>query len=124
MHDSRVIVAGRCAANWAREDYSYVRIGGTFVGAGLATALASTLRPDPIALTALIVLFAWPCYSIVIAFLLVLAGLPARKVAMHRLANTALGGAIALLAFIPPLAIRRKEPCAEQVATGRGDHCV
>ena len=108
-----------------RETFSrgVARVIGTFLGAGLATLLASVLRPDPIVLSALVVLFAWLCYSVVnvnygmfsvcvtayIAFLLSFAGLPESEVAFHRIANTALGGAIALFAAFPGLLAHRKE---------------
>lgn len=90
------------------------RMAGTLIGAGLATLLVSLLRPGPITLVALVVLFAWLCYSTVnvsygtlsasvtayIAFLLALAGLPEKDVALHRVANTCLGGLLALLASL------------------------
>jgi uncharacterized membrane protein YccC len=90
------------------------RMAGTIIGAGLATLLVSTLRPGPATLIVLIVLFAWLCYSTVIvsygtfsvsvtayiAFLLALGGLPENDVALHRVANTCLGGALALLTSI------------------------
>lgn len=84
---------------------------GTIVGAGLATLLLSELRPTPLILVMLVVIFAWLCYSTVmvsygalsasvtayIACLLALAGLPGTQVVIHRIANTFLGGTIALL---------------------------
>jgi uncharacterized membrane protein YccC len=90
------------------------RMAGTIIGAGLATLLVSTLRPGPATLIVLIVLFAWLCYSTVIvsygtfsvsvtayiAFLLALGGLPENDVALHRVANTCLGGSLALLTSI------------------------
>lgn len=95
---------------------------GTAIGAGVATILVSVLRPDAAMLLPLIVLFAWLCYGLVlvnyavlaicvtgyICFLLSLAGLPESEVAVHRLLNTALGGAIALLAYVPAVALARK----------------
>jgi Fusaric acid resistance protein-like len=88
------------------------RMAGTIVGAGLATLLVSLLRPGPGALVLLIVLFAWLSYSTVlvsygtlsasvtayIACLLAFGGLPEPDVAVHRIANTCAGGAIALVA--------------------------
>jgi hypothetical protein len=88
------------------------RIGGTLVGAGLATVLVSVLRPGPGILVVFVVVFAWLCYSVVnvsygalsaavtayIACLLALAGLPEPVVALHRIENTCLGGVIALCA--------------------------
>ncbi len=107
-----------------RETYSrgVARVAGTLVGAGLATVLASGLRPDPVALSALIVLSAWLCYSVLnvnygvfsicvtayIAFLLSFAGLPEGEVALHRVANTALGGLLALLVATPEFFSRRQ----------------
>lgn len=105
-----------------RETFSrgVARVAGTLVGAGLATLLASGLRPGPVAVGALVVLFAWLCYSVVnvnygvfsvcvtayIAFLLAFGGLPEKEVVLHRVANTALGGAIALIVAIPELLAR------------------
>jgi hypothetical protein len=99
-----------------RETYTrgFARMAGTVVGAGLATLLVSALHPDAIALIALVIFFAWLCYSVVnvnygafsvsvtayIAFLLALGGLPEKEVAVHRVANTLLGGGIALVASL------------------------
>lgn len=99
------------------------RVFGTVLGAGLATLLAASLRPGPMTLSLLVVLFAWLCYSVVtvnygafsicitayIAFLLAVAGLPENEVAFHRVANTILGGSLALLAAIPGLIAYRKK---------------
>ena len=99
------------------------RVVGTVLGAGLATLLAASLRPGPMTLGALIVLFAWLCYSVVnvnygafsicitayIAFLLAFAGLPEGEVALHRVANTTLGGTLALVAAVPGLVAYRKK---------------
>jgi hypothetical protein len=99
------------------------RVIGTVLGAGLATLLAASLRPGPLTLGALIVLFAWLCYSVVnvnygafsicitayIAFLLAFAGLPEGEVAYHRVANTTLGGTLALMAAVPGLIAYRKK---------------
>jgi MFS family permease len=87
------------------------RMAGTIVGAGLITLLLSTLRPIPVVLALLVVFFAWLCYSVVmvnygalsasvtayIACLLAIGGLPEKEIVLHRIANTCLGGAIALL---------------------------
>jgi hypothetical protein len=93
------------------------RLIGTVLGAGLATLLAATFRPDLTSLSVLVVIFAWLCYSVVtvnygafsicittyIAFLLALAGLPEGQVAFYRVANTTLGGGLALLFALPAL---------------------
>ncbi len=87
------------------------RVVGTLVGAGLVTLLLSTLRPGPVVLALLVVVFAWLCYSVLmvnygafaasitayIACLLAIGGLPEKEVVLHRIANTCLGGAIALV---------------------------
>ena len=91
------------------------RVLGTLFGAGLATFLASLLHPHALALAGFVVLFAWLCYSLLevnyglfsacitayIAFLLAFTGQPTSHIALHRLANTALGGSLALLAYVP-----------------------
>jgi uncharacterized membrane protein YgaE (UPF0421/DUF939 family) len=93
------------------------RLIGTVLGAGLATLLAATFRPDLTSLSVLVVIFAWLCYSVVtvnygafsicittyIAFLLAMAGLPEGQVAFYRVANTTLGGGLALLVALPAL---------------------
>jgi len=90
----------------------FARMAGTIVGAGVATLLVSLLRPGPGTLAIFIVFFAWLCYSTVlvsygtlsasvtayIACLLAFGGLPETAVALHRIANTCLGGGIALFA--------------------------
>lgn len=106
------------------------RLGGTLLGAGLATLLASLWRPGPIPLAVFVVLFAWLCYSVLnvnygafsasitayIAFLLALTGLPEREIAVHRVANTFLGGTIALaVAMLGP---RKSEAATETRASG------
>src|SRR5262249_26080655 len=97
------------------------RMIGTILGAGLATLLVSLLRPGPVTLIALIVIFAWLCYSTIrvgygvlsasvtayIAFLFALGGLPEADVALHRVANTCLGGALALLMSVISQQFRR-----------------
>ncbi len=107
------------------------RVIGTILGAGLATLLAASLRPGPLALAALIVVCAWLCYSVVtvnygafsicitayIAFLLAFAGLPEGEVALHRVANTLLGGTLALLAAVPGLIAYRKKAVAAPAAS-------
>jgi uncharacterized membrane protein YccC len=93
------------------------RLIGTLLGAGLATLLAASLRPGLLTLSALVVLFAWLSYSVVtvnygafaicitayIAFLLAIAGLPESQTAYYRVANTAVGGSLALIAALPAL---------------------
>lgn len=100
------------------------RVGGTIVGAILATVLVAELRPNLLLLAVLIVLFAWISYSIVtvnyaafsisltayIVCLLAFAGLPAGAVVLHRTVNTTAGGALALLSYATTLWVRRKVP--------------
>lgn len=87
------------------------RIGGTLIGAAIATLIAATLRPEPATLVVLVLLSALFCYVFLnvnyglyavaitayVAFLLALAGLPELVVVRARVLNTALGGACAFL---------------------------
>jgi len=86
------------------------RIVGTLAGAVLATLIASSLRPDPWILAALVAIFAGSSYLLIyvnyatfavcltayVVFLLALAGLPENALIAHRSLSTILGGAIAL----------------------------
>lgn len=89
------------------------RIGGTLLGAGVATLLAAALRPEPQVLVVLIVLAAWCAYAMqwvnygafsaavtsYIAFLLSLEGLPEATVAAERAAATVVGGVLGVAAL-------------------------
>ncbi len=94
------------------------RIVGTLAGAVLATLIASSLRPDPWILAALVAIFAGSSYLLIyvnyatfavcltayVVFLLALAGLPENALIAHRSLSTILGGAVALavhVAFSP-----------------------
>jgi hypothetical protein len=91
-----------------------MRVAGTILGAGLAGLIAEQLRPSPVVLAALVVFFAWWAYSVLdvnyalftlnltayIVFLLSLSGLPPAEVVHRRAVYTALGGALALLAYL------------------------
>lgn len=91
------------------------RFTGTVAGAVLATLIAAGLRPGPWTLVVLVVLFAWASYALLnvnyaayavfitgyVVFLLSFAGLPQLEVVEHRALNTALGGALALVAYLP-----------------------
>lgn len=91
-----------------------MRVTGTLVGAGVAGLIAAHLHPTPAVLAALIVFFAWWAYSVLnvnyalftlnltayIVFLLALSGLPPAEVVHRRAAYTALGGVLALLAYV------------------------
>lgn len=90
------------------------RIAGTLVGAGLATLLAATLRPGPVLLAGLVVLFSGFCFTLLrvnyavftifvtayVVFQLAQVGLPESAVVMARVLCTLLGGAIALIAHL------------------------
>ena len=105
------------------------RLLGTLLGAGLATLLAAELRPEPATTAALIVVFTWLCYALIrvnytlyaacitsyVVFLFAFIGLPEREVVAHRLANTALGGACAMVSY---LHYRRWSGSAEQPFSG------
>lgn len=91
-----------------------MRVAGTLVGAGMAGLIAAHLHPTPTVLAALLVFFAWWAYAVLnvnyalftlnltayIVFLLSLSGLPPAEVVHRRAAYTALGGALALLAYL------------------------
>jgi len=96
----------------------FARIGGTLIGAAVATLVAATLRPSPPLLVALVLLSALLCYALLnvnyavyaivitayVAFLLALVGLPELVVVRMRVVNTALGGLCAFLGhflFLP-----------------------
>ncbi|MCW3051070.1 MAG: hypothetical protein JWN14_240 [Chthonomonadales bacterium] len=105
------------------------RICGTLVGAGLATPLAATLRPDPSTLIMLVVLFSFLCFLFLrvnyavyaifvtafVVFQLASVGLPTTALVPARILNTALGGALALLLhFVWPVSIQeRRETTSE-----------
>ncbi|MGA7521151.1 MAG: FUSC family protein [Acidobacteriaceae bacterium] len=91
-----------------------MRVTGTLVGAGVAGLIATHLHPSPAVLAGLIVFFAWWAYSVLnvnyslftlnltayVVFLLALSGLPPAEVVHRRAAYTALGGVLALLAYV------------------------
>ena len=90
------------------------RVLGTLIGGGIATIIAATFRPQGFLLAVLVLVFIWAAYSLqnvnygafitvltgYIAFLLAIGHLPENQVAFHRIFATALGGAIALLAYL------------------------
>ena len=90
---------------------SIARLGGTFVGAALATLVAMTLRPDGIWLSLLIVVSIYLAYALqnvnyalyavpltaYIAFILAVARTPEANTAEHRVIATAIGGAVAMV---------------------------
>ncbi len=104
-----------------------LRVGGTIIGAALASLLVRELRLDPLTVGALTALFAWLAYALVnvnyglfavfltgyIVFLLDFGGLSTRVVVAHRTLNTALGGGLALLSYVTVLIRRRSiDPAA------------
>ena len=98
----------RSGADYAR---SIARIGGTLVGAALATLLAMTLRPDGIWLSLLIVGSMYLAYAMqnvnyalyvipltaYIAFILAVGKTPEYNTAEHRVIATAIAGVVAML---------------------------
>ncbi|HEY3989951.1 MAG TPA: FUSC family protein [Acidobacteriaceae bacterium] len=90
---------------------SIARIAGTFVGAALATLIATTLRPDGLWLSLLIVLSMYLAYALqnvnyalyaipltaYIAFILAIGKTPEASTAEHRVIATAIAGAVAML---------------------------
>ncbi|MCW2968285.1 MAG: hypothetical protein JWM71_2057, partial [Solirubrobacteraceae bacterium] len=89
------------------------RVVGTALGALIATAVAAEIRPSEGVLVVLISLCAFVGYVIFranqaifstvltgyVVFLLALVGLPGRQAAFDRLLDTAIGGALALVAY-------------------------
>ncbi len=89
------------------------RLAGTIVGAGLATLYVAGLRPGPPQLIAGIVVVAFLAYTLlrvnyavfavcmtaVIAMLLAVVGLPELTAVRDRIGDTAIGGALALVAY-------------------------
>lgn len=90
---------------------SIARLGGTLIGASLATLVAMTLRPDGIWLSALIVASMYLAYALqnvnyalyaipltgYIAFILAVAQTPESSTAEHRVIATAIAGAVAMV---------------------------
>ncbi len=105
------------------------RVGGTLLGAAVATLIAALLRPDAVVLAALGGLAAWCAYATqwvnygtfsisvtsYVAFLFAMLGLPETEVAAHRIVATLLGGAIGVGA----LALARLGRHARERVTGR-----
>jgi hypothetical protein len=87
------------------------RLGGTLVGAALATLVAMTLRPDGIWLSVLIIVSIYLAYALqnvnyalyavpltsYIAFILAVGRTPEVSTAEHRVIATAIAGAVAML---------------------------
>ncbi len=87
------------------------RIGGTFVGAALATLIATALRPDGIWLSVLILVSMYLAYALqnvnyalyaipltsYIAFILALGKTPEAATAEHRVIATAIAGSVAMV---------------------------
>jgi uncharacterized membrane protein YccC len=90
---------------------SIARLGGTLVGAALATLLAMALNPRGIWLSLMVVVSMYLAYALqnvnyalyaipltsYIAFLLAIARAPERDIAEYRVIATAIGGVIAML---------------------------
>src|SRR6201996_9034097 len=90
---------------------SIARLGGTFVGAVVATLIAMTLRPDGIWLSMLIVVSMYLAYALqnvnyalyaipltsYIAFILALGKTPEAATAEHRVIATAIAGSVAMV---------------------------
>ncbi len=90
------------------------RLAGTFLGALLAGGIAFALHPGPMVHLALVIFFAWFGYTIFAAsyaafslaitayviFLLAYGGLPEHTATVDRLIATAIGGALAMIAYV------------------------
>jgi len=114
----------------------FARMTGTILGTVLATIAASLLRPGPLALSILVLIFVWSAYSLLwvnyaifvipltayVVSLLALAGLPEPFVIHHRLLNTLLGGLISLMLHLiffgwERTRLNRLQPTAEAQAS-------
>ncbi|WP_263410320.1 FUSC family protein [Terriglobus tenax] len=87
-----------------------LRLLGTYLGAGVATVIATLLRPNPWILAALVLAYLWACYVFMnvnygifsvaitgyIAFILAFNHLPEQAVLLNRILATTVGGAVAL----------------------------
>ncbi len=104
------------------------RVGGTIVGAGLATLLAIVVRPYSGLLILLVLLFIWAAYALqnvnyaafvvmltcYIAFDLAIGKQPEALTAWHRILATTVGGFIAIAAhFIHLRLVRRADPAGQ-----------
>ncbi len=90
------------------------RLAGTFVGALVAGGIASLFHPGPVVHLGLVIFFAWFGYTVFAAsyaafsvaitayviFLLAYGGLPEHTATIDRLEATAVGGALAMIAYI------------------------
>lgn len=93
------------------------RLGGTLVGAGLATLLAAVVRPGHLMLAVWLTIAIWACFALqkvnyalyavcitaYVVFSLASAGLPEPATALARVEATLLGAAMAVVAHAVPL---------------------
>ncbi len=112
------------------------RVLGTLAGVTVATLLTLLLRPQPLVLIALVLLFSWLAYAFqkvnyalftgwitsFIVFLVAIAGLPEAVVTVHRLLDTALGSGIALISRVigHTWTVAQQKHALEKVATAVG----
>jgi len=89
------------------------RIGGTILGAGVATVIVREFEPGPATLAALVVAFVWGCYAVFrvnyalftvcvtgyVVFVLMLSGVGEMTAATTRAIDTIAGGALALVIY-------------------------
>ena len=101
-------------------------MGGTLLGAALASAIAHELAPGPAALAAMVATFAFLAYATLrlnfgvfavfvtayVVFLLVLAGVAAERVATSRVESTIIGAALAFAAHVDFYLRFRRRPQA------------
>ncbi len=97
------------------------RLGGTLVGAGLATLLAAFVRPGPLLLAAWLTIAIWACFALqkvnyalyavcittYVVFTLAAGGLPGPQTALARVEATLIGAAVAVAVHAVPLGKRR-----------------
>jgi hypothetical protein len=110
------------------------RLGGTLIGAGVATLIAAWLHPGPLALSACLLAAIWGCFSLqrvnyamyavcitaYVVFTLALDKQPGPIVALQRIEATLLGAAVALLAHAIPLHRRGRNLVPSPGTPGEG----
>jgi uncharacterized membrane protein YccC len=92
----------------------FARVGGTLLGAGIATAIVHLWSPPPSALIVLVLSLVWACYAVFrvnyalftmcltgyLVFLLMLSGVGEMTAASLRVEYTIAGGALSLLVYV------------------------
>lgn len=116
--------------------FGIARTAGTVLGAAGATAIALAFAPGPVALIVLVLAFVWGgyglrvanygafavCFAGYVVFLMSLAGIPEITAAADRIIYTAIGGALALSAYMawPTWTATRARPAIAEMLEAQG----